>query len=329
METKYNFTKMNIVEFDQLIKSLRVARTILRIQQHHTYSPSYIHFKDNNHFDLQRAMKNYHVTQNGWNDIGQHFTIFPDGTILTGIEKSPACITGQNANSICIENFGNFDKNGDIMNQVQKEAIVAVTAILCAKFNILAESNSVVYHHWFDLSTGYRNNGTRNNKSCPGTNFFGGNTVKACESNFLPLVKAKLLNIAIKKDTSNIVKYVCVNTKTLNIRTQPDSTSLIASDRGPVTLGAVLRVYQEQDGWFKISNNQQYWVASKSTFPVQRAFVNSDTLNVRSGSDLSFPKTGSYKKGDEVFIVEVEKNWCKVSMEDKWVNKKYLDFKQN
>ena len=62
-------------------------------------------------------MKAYHVTYNGWNDIGQHFTIFPDGLILTGrsLEKSPACIYGQNANAICIENLGNFDLGGDQM----------------------------------------------------------------------------------------------------------------------------------------------------------------------------------------------------------------------
>jgi hypothetical protein len=29
-------------------------------------------------------MKECHVQQNGWADIGQHLSIFPDGTIVTG-----------------------------------------------------------------------------------------------------------------------------------------------------------------------------------------------------------------------------------------------------
>lgn len=84
-------------------------------------------------------MKTHHMVNNGWSDIGQHFTIFPDGLILTGRnpENTPACIYGQNANSICIENLGNFDHGADVMTTVQKEAIISVTAILCMKSTFL------------------------------------------------------------------------------------------------------------------------------------------------------------------------------------------------
>ena len=167
MQTKYGFTQLTISEFETWLFSLKLARTILKVQEHHTFSPSYAQFKGNNHFEIQKGMKNYHVNHNGWEDMGQHFSIFPDGTILTGrsLEKSPACITGQNANSICIENVGNFDIGGDSMTQLQKEAIVSVTALLCKRFNLSVNSNSIVYHHWFNLSSGERNNGTKNNKS--------------------------------------------------------------------------------------------------------------------------------------------------------------------
>lgn len=76
METKYGFTKMTIKEFETYMENLRIARTILFIQQHHTYIPSYVHFKGNNHFELQKSMKNTHINTNGWADIGQHFKIF-------------------------------------------------------------------------------------------------------------------------------------------------------------------------------------------------------------------------------------------------------------
>ena len=68
----------------------------MKIQQHHTFIPSYIHFTGMNHFDWQLVMKKYHVNENGWADIGEHFAIFPDGEIVTGrsMETSPACIRG-------------------------------------------------------------------------------------------------------------------------------------------------------------------------------------------------------------------------------------------
>jgi hypothetical protein len=49
----------------------------------------------------------------------------------------------------------------------------------------------VDYHHWYDLNTGKRiaKEGTGSTKTCPGTNFFGGNTVEAFKTGLLPLLK--------------------------------------------------------------------------------------------------------------------------------------------
>jgi len=137
---------------------------------------------------------------------------------MTGrsLEKSPACITNQNANSICIENFGNFDLNGDVMTTAQKDAIIAVTAALCKKFNLPVNSQSIVYHHWFRLDNGFRNNGAGGNKSCPGTNFFGGNKEQDCSANLLPLLEAKLNGVTIKTDDTAILKYVVVTANHLS-----------------------------------------------------------------------------------------------------------------
>ena len=328
METKSGFIKLTVSEFETWLFGLKLARTILKVQQHHTFIPSYIHFKNRNHFELQKGMKNHHVNQNGWENIGQHFTIFPDGTILTGrsLEKSPACIYGQNANAICIENLGNFDLGGDVMSVLQKDAIVTVTALLCKRFNLPVNSNSIVYHHWFNLNSGERNNGTKNNKSCPGTNFFGGNKVADCENIFLPLISAKLIKTPIKTDVTVIEKYAVVTAKTLNIRNKPSIDGVIISDRPAAIFGAILRVYQEKDGWLKISNSQEHWVLGKFTLTVKRAKVIADTLNVRSGANANFPKVGNFLKGEEVFIIKEQDDWCKISMDEKWVNKKFLSF---
>lgn len=181
-----------IQEFESYIKNLAVKRKVTRIQLHHTYSPSYKHFDGKNHEALQKGMRNYHVNTNGWADIGQHFTIFPDGIIFTGrsIESTPAGIYGANTGSICIECLGNFDAGGDIMKDSQKNAIIGVTKILLNKFNLTAEDN-VTYHAWW--TSGGKKLGDyikgSSSKTCPGTAFFGGNSRESYEKNLLPLIK--------------------------------------------------------------------------------------------------------------------------------------------
>ena len=74
MKKKYGFTLLSPLEFETWIGQQAVARTVLYIQEHHTWSPSYVHFTNDNHFELQRGMQNFHKNVNGWMDIGQHFT---------------------------------------------------------------------------------------------------------------------------------------------------------------------------------------------------------------------------------------------------------------
>lgn len=81
MQTRHGFTLLSLQEFEHWLTQQRVGRTVLTLQQHHTWSPSYRQFSGANHFELQQGMKYHHVTNNGWADIGQHFTSFPDGSI--------------------------------------------------------------------------------------------------------------------------------------------------------------------------------------------------------------------------------------------------------
>ena len=182
----------NIDEFESYIKGLSIKRKIKILQLHHTYSPSYKNFTGSNHFELQKAMKNHHVKTNGWADIAQHFTIFPDGIIVSGrsLEINPAGIYGANTGAICIECLGNFDKGGDEMTKEQKTAIAGAVKILLDKFSLNPESN-VTYHAWWasdgreigDYIKGH------SIKTCPGTAFFGGNTLTSYEKNLMPLIK--------------------------------------------------------------------------------------------------------------------------------------------
>jgi SH3-like domain-containing protein len=332
METKYGFTKMNLTEFENWITKLRVGRTILIIQQHHTWNPSYRLFTGSNHFAQQQGMKNTHKNVNGWQDIGQHFTTFPDGSILTGrsLELTPACLKGANTNGICIEHFGNFDNGGDTMTDVHKETIVKMTAILAKRFSVPVNSQKIVYHHWYRLDNGNRNNGAGGNKSCPGTNFFGGNKVADCEANFLPLVRQHLQNNVTDDDfTPTLLKYVAVNTALLNVRVKAMSEAALASDRQPLSLGSILRVYKEKDGWLKISDSKQHWVSGRLTIDVKRVKVTTSggTLNVRSTPEIVQGNiVGKVSNGEEHFVDKEQNGWCKIVMEDRWISKQFLTF---
>ena len=187
------FKAYDIISFEKYIKNLKVSRSIKLLQLHHTYLPSYKQFTGKNHESLQQSMKNHHVYKNGWADIGQHFTIFPDGIIMAGrsIESNPAGIYGANSGAICIECLGNFDKGGDIMTDEHKEAIVMVIKILLDKFSLSATSD-ITYHSWW--SANGKKLGTymegKSVKTCPGTCFFGGNTKEAYENNLMPLIES-------------------------------------------------------------------------------------------------------------------------------------------
>ena len=192
--TQDGFTLLEPGEFEEWLNKQNVSRDIRRVQHHHTQEPSYRSFKGDDHFKWLNIMRDFHVNQRGFSAIAQQFTIFPDGKIGTGrsLDRNPAGIKGANSGSICIENFGNFDEGHDTMREEQKEAIISVTAALVKKFNISLDTDGIIYHHWFDRSSGERTNGTGETKTCPGTTFFGGNSVSDCAENLLPLVQAAM-----------------------------------------------------------------------------------------------------------------------------------------
>lgn len=188
------FELLSINDLEHWLKNQTISRTIKRVQQHHTYRPNYDNFDGNNHFTLLKSMKNYHVNNNGWSDMAQHFTTFPDGTIGTGrpLSKSPAGIKGANSGSICIEHIGWFDAGKDQMNAAQRDTIVKMNAILLKYFGLPVNAETIIYHHWYDRVSGKRTGGTGTTKTCPGTAFFGGNKIADAASHFLPLIEIEM-----------------------------------------------------------------------------------------------------------------------------------------
>ena len=132
--------------------------------------------------------------------------------ITTGrdINKTPVGITGWNANKICIEIYGDFDKNKDVMKVEQREAVIAVYAILCEKLNLTPSTSTIRAHAWFTSGGTYLGDyyKGKSRKTCPGTNFMGfGNSRRAFVNNFYPLIKDYMSNKgSSKKESKEEVK---------------------------------------------------------------------------------------------------------------------------
>ena len=263
MITQGTFILMEVNEFPGWLKTQVVTRNIISVQQHHTWSPSYNHFNISNHFALQQSMRDAHLAR-GFSDIAQHFTTFPDGKICTGrdLNKIPAGIKGANTGALCIENLGNFDLNKDQMSNQQKDCIITITAALIKRFGINSDANGILYHHWYDLNTGKRTDGSGSTKSCPGTNFFGGNSVQSFNNNFLPVVVNRVQSITINDifSNANVLYKGSVTADRLNVRCGPSSQYNIVD-----VLNRTVEVscYKEKGNWWKIHPAKERWIYSK------------------------------------------------------------------
>jgi len=189
MKVDGQFILMNRAGFRAWLNGHEITRNIKLLQNHHTYIPNYDTFKGDNHFKLLKSMKRSHLKRK-FSDIAQNITTFPDGMIAVcrPINTAPAGIKGANSKGVCMEHVGHFDIGGDEMRDVHKKTILWLNAILSKKLNLKVNTDSIVYHHWFDLKSGKRKNGEGVTKSCPGTNFFNGNKVEDAQLNFIPKI---------------------------------------------------------------------------------------------------------------------------------------------
>lgn len=196
-------------EFKDWIFNHKFNRKIGKIQEHHTYSPSYKQFTGTNHFSMLKGMEEHHVKGMGWSNISQQLTTFPDGKVAVGrpFDTPPegsygllnkAAMRRIEADALAIENVGNFDKGNNKMTPEQRETIIAVNALLSLKYGLTPSVDTISYHHWWDINTGERvfdNSKGHAVKSCPGTGFFGGNSTASAKKNFYPLVLQKMKEI--------------------------------------------------------------------------------------------------------------------------------------
>ncbi|WP_342421921.1 N-acetylmuramoyl-L-alanine amidase [Paenibacillus sp. FSL E2-0178] len=165
---------------------------------------------------------------NGWSATGQNITTFENGKIAISLDrdlnKTPAGIGGFNTNNICIENVGNFDKNGDKMTDEQKQTIIHLYACLAKKFNIPVNTDHIVYHAWYDVNGKRLSDYTpgKSKKTCPGNAWFeDGNTIAAANKGFIPAIKAELDKLnqpaTYKTDASDISTKIIFTADNKNV----------------------------------------------------------------------------------------------------------------
>jgi len=328
MKTVSGFTLMDAGEFTGWLKNQEVHRIVSLIQNHHTYIPSYAHFNGSNHFARLKAMRDYHVGHNGWNDIAQNFTTFPDGTIATGrpLQAVPVGIKGHNARGICIEHLGNFDTGQDSMTAAHRDTAILVNAALCSKFNLTPSVNSIVYHHWFDLNTGKRTGGSGVTKTCPGSAFFGGNKEQHARKYFIPLINEKLTQLSgtatpLLQQAAPPLFYYFVTASNLNVRSGPGPEF---DPNATIHTGSIVPVFKVSNGWLQVDQGNK-WVSDKFGLSIGLATVKANLLNVRSGPGTNFQVVSSLKKNEEVFIYEETNGWIRTAISEQWVRKDFLN----
>ena len=255
------FVLFDIDEFANWLSSTTISRIVKLVQNHHTFIPSYASFNGNNHFNLLKAMENAHL-ERGFAEIAQNLTTFPDGTVAVcrSLEKTPAGIFGANTGGICIENVGNFDTGKDVITEQHRNTVIKVNALLCRKFALTPDSNTIVYHHWYDLTSGERTNGTGVTKSCPGTGFFGGNTVANANGNLIPLIVDELTSMgsAVPASAAPPALFTArVSSDTLNVRAKPEASSKKIKT---LTKGVSVNVFEQSGNWRRIDANESHWV---------------------------------------------------------------------
>ena len=195
MKTGYGFTEFeNIKEFKSWLNKQKVTRKVNRLQVHHMWMPDYSCWSKDNALRRQKNTKDFHKNNNHWDDIAQHFSVFPDGHIVTGrsLNKTPIGIRGWNTNAICVEIYGNFDKGHDKMTSAQKKAVVALYGELCKKFKLTPSTSTIRPHCWFTAGGTYlgKYDSSKSAKTCPGTNFMGYGCSATGFAKFIKEVKA-------------------------------------------------------------------------------------------------------------------------------------------
>jgi hypothetical protein len=151
------FKQLDREQFAALLDKFPFTRKINAVHMHHTWQPNHAQYKGH---ETIVGMWRFHTETNGWQDIAQHITIAPDGSIWLGRNWNlpPASASGHNGNSTAgpfmFEMIGNFDRGNDPFEGEQRKTTLEVIAMIQRKFQLPPES--LMFHN------------TMSSKTCPG-----------------------------------------------------------------------------------------------------------------------------------------------------------------
>lgn len=149
------------VSWQELQKHINADDPTRRIQYlilHHTWKPT---ARDYRGLTTIKAIRNYHMVQNGWRDIGYNCIVGPGGDLFIGrtlSSGSGAHCLGRNGDSVGLAMVLNGDDPREVEdNRPMIEAAAEVARLYAERFDI--PPRHLLYHRDYA------------NKSCPGSAF--------------------------------------------------------------------------------------------------------------------------------------------------------------
>jgi hypothetical protein len=150
MATVQKVTRGQLAEH---LRGVRVRRPVLWVVEHHTWRPTAAQYRGRSTI---WGVTRYHTQVRGWSDNGYHIMIGPDGAIwlCRPIRRSGGHCRARNYDSVGISVVLNGDRE-QFWSTPQHAALVAVTAMVCARFDIDPRTHIGPHARW-------------SSKTCPG-----------------------------------------------------------------------------------------------------------------------------------------------------------------
>ncbi len=161
------FRELTVAAFAAEVAAYAWTRPIFRVDMHHTFYPAHADWRGRDSVD---GMWRFHTGTRGFEDIAQHVSIAPDGAIWTGRDwnKVPASVgCNMNAQAFMFEAIGNFDVGHDLLEGAQRDAVIAVIAIVQRQFRLPVQA--LLFHREVPQTP----------KTCPGTGIDKGDILRA------------------------------------------------------------------------------------------------------------------------------------------------------